>query len=121
GAVWRGGEVATGREGAVKLLHPEYRDQAKAVVRFLQGRAVLLALRHDNIVGVRDLVRTDDGALALVMDLVRGGGLRDLLKERLTLTPAEAAELLAEVASGLAAAHALGVVHRDLKPDNILL
>jgi hypothetical protein len=119
--VWRARERASGREVAVKVLHEEYMSSSKAVARFLQERSILLSLRHPNIVRVRDLLTTTDGALALVMDLVHGGNLREFLDERGTLPPAEAATLLAQVAEGLAAAHARSVVHRDLKPDNVLV
>ncbi|MCW2642695.1 MAG: hypothetical protein JWP76_5001 [Dactylosporangium sp.] len=119
--VWRGRERASGREVAVKVLHEEQMEHPTAVARFLQERAILLSLRHDNIVRVRDLIVTRDGTLALVMDLVHGGNLRDYLTQRGTLPTAEAAALLAQVADGLNAAHVRSVVHRDLKPDNVLV
>ena len=121
GTVWRARAVATGREYAIKILHEEGRGAPKAVARFLQERGILLRLRHENLVAVHDLLTTVDGRLALVLDLVTGGTLRDLLRQRGTLPPETAAELLAQVADGLTLAHGNGVVHRDLKPDNILL
>jgi serine/threonine-protein kinase len=121
GTVWRARATATGREYAIKILNADQADEPKAVARFLQERAILLRLRHENLVTVHDLLTTRDGHLALVLDLVTGGTLRDLLRERQTLPAGEAAGLLAQVAAGLAAAHRKGVVHRDLKPDNILL
>jgi tRNA A-37 threonylcarbamoyl transferase component Bud32 len=119
--VWRGREQATGREVAIKVLHEEHMEYPRAVARFLQERSILLSLRHDNIVRVRDLIVTSDGTLALVMDLVHGGNLRDYLVQRGTLPTGEAATLLAQVADGLNAAHVRSVVHRDLKPDNVLV
>jgi serine/threonine-protein kinase len=121
GMVWRARATATGREYAIKILHDDGRQAPKAVARFLQERGILLRLRHENLVAVHDLLTTADGRLALVLDLVTGGTLRELLRQRNTLPPAFAADLLAQIAGGLAAAHAKGVVHRDLKPDNILL
>jgi serine/threonine protein kinase len=121
GTVWRAQATKTGREYAVKILHDDLAGAPKAAARFLQERAILLRLRHDNLVAVHDLLFTEDGRFALVLDLVTGGSLRELLRQRTTLPPAEAAGFLAQVAAGLAAVHAAGIVHRDLKPDNILL
>ncbi|GIJ66020.1 serine/threonine-protein kinase [Virgisporangium ochraceum] len=121
GTVWRARATATGREYAVKILRDLGEDAPKATARFLQERGILLRLRHENLVAVHDLLTTADGRLALVLDFVSGGTLRELLRERGSLPAAEAADLLAQVADGLAAAHGKAVVHRDLKPDNILL
>ncbi|GIJ49964.1 hypothetical protein Val02_68500 [Virgisporangium aliadipatigenens] len=121
GTVWRARAHTTGREYAIKILHADQVSAPKALARFLQERTILLKLRHPNLVAVHDLLTTNDGAPALVLDLVTGGTLREFLRERRTLPPAEAARLLGQVASALAAAHAHGIVHRDLKPDNILL
>lgn len=81
---------------------------------------MLTSLVHPNIVAVRDLV-VDGTDLALIMDLVEGDDLRGYLDRERALRPAEAAALAADVAAALAAAHALGVVHRDVKPENVLL
>ncbi|MEV8514074.1 serine/threonine-protein kinase [Dactylosporangium sp. NPDC051484] len=120
GTVWRARALDRDEHVAVKLLREDLMAEPKAVDRFVQERAILLMLRHPHIVGVRDLV-TVGASLGLVMDLVEGGSLRDHLHRQGTLPPAEAAMLLAQVAEALSAAHRRGVVHRDLKPDNILL
>lgn len=119
--VWRARDRGAGREVAVKVLHEEHMGHPKAVARFLQERSILLGLRHPNIVRVHDLLSTSDGALALVMDLVHGGNLREYLTQRRTLPTGEAAALLAQVADALGAAHERSVVHRDLKPNNVLV
>ena len=120
GTVWRGVDRASGEPVAVKLLHESLLRQPRQVIRFVQERTILLMLRHCNVVRVRDLFSVGE-SLALVMDLVPGGSLREYLRDRRTLRPDAAARLAAQVAAALAEAHELGIIHRDLKPDNILL
>ncbi|HEX8627874.1 MAG TPA: serine/threonine-protein kinase [Catenuloplanes sp.] len=120
GTVWRALQRMTGEQVAVKLLHESLLRQPKLVTRFVQERTILMMLRHENIVGVRDLFSVGE-SLGLVMDLVTDGSLRDHLRSCGTLPPGEAARLLAQVTAALTEAHGLGVVHRDVKPDNILL
>ena len=120
GTVWRGIDRSTGEQVAVKLLHEGLLRQPKLVTRFVQERTILMMVRHQHIVGVRDLFSVGE-SIGLVMDFVAGGSLRDRLRAAGTLPAAEASRLLAQVAAALAETHALGVVHRDVKPDNILL
>jgi serine/threonine-protein kinase len=118
GTVWLG----EGPEGpvAVKLLREDLASDQELVGRFVQERTALLGLDHPNVVSVRDLV-VDGNDLALVMDLVRGTDLRTSLDRERRLAPAAAVAIVADVADGLAAAHAAGIVHRDVKPENVLL
>ena len=120
GTVWRGTDLASGEPVAIKLLHESLLRQPKLVTRFVQERTILLMLRHRNVVRVRDLFSVGE-TLGLVMDLVSGGSLRDHLREHRTVPAGEAARLGAQIAAALAEAHELGVIHRDLKPDNVLL
>ncbi|WP_214412840.1 serine/threonine-protein kinase [Sphaerisporangium fuscum] len=120
GTVWRAGHRDTGEIVAVKLLRDGLTGDEDLVFRFVQERSVMRSLRHPNIVTVRDFV-IEGERLALVMDLVEGGDLRILLRQHGTLPPEQAARLMAQVADALAAAHAGGVVHRDVKPGNVLI
>ncbi|MFI9597194.1 protein kinase [Nonomuraea sp. NPDC052265] len=120
GTVWRARHRETGETVAVKMLRSNLAGDQDLVLRFVQERNVLRTLRHPNIVTMRDFV-IEGERLALVMDLVEGGDLRGLLQQHGTLPPATAAELMAQVAEALGAAHAMGVVHRDVKPGNVLI
>ncbi|MFF6780332.1 protein kinase [Streptomyces sp. NPDC012510] len=118
GTVWLG----EGPEGpvAIKLLREDLSSDQELVSRFVQERTALLGLDHPNVVSVRDLV-VDGNDLALVMDLVRGTDLRTRLDRERRMAPEAAVAIVADIADALAAAHAAGVVHRDVKPENVLL
>ncbi|RBY94427.1 serine/threonine protein kinase [Blastococcus sp. TBT05-19] len=120
GTVWAAVDQRTGGTVAAKLLRPEFARDPEILTRFVQERSILLDLVHPNVVRVRDLV-VEGEDLAIVMDLVEGADLRARLRAAGTLPPAEAARITADVLEALAAAHAGGVLHRDVKPDNVLL
>ena len=120
GSVYRGRVRDTGEAVAVKVLLEELAADPDVVTRFLRERTALVGLRHRSLVAVRDLVVEGD-VLALVMQLVEGPDLRAYQRGRGTLGPEEAAVLVADVADALSVAHAANIIHRDVKPANVLL
>jgi serine/threonine protein kinase len=118
--VWEATDQSLGRAVAVKLLHPHLAED-EGFRRRLRAEAVAVArLVHPNIVAVHDVCSEDAGD-AIVMELVRGRTLRSYLDERGRLEPVEVVHIGSEVAAGLSCAHRHGLVHRDVKPANIML
>jgi beta-lactam-binding protein with PASTA domain len=109
-----------GRKVAVKILHGEYASSAAFVERFRREAQAAANLTHPGVVAVHDWGE-DDGTYFMVMELVQGNDLRDLLREEGALMPRQVAEIGVAAAAALSAAHAQGLVHRDVKPGNILL
>jgi serine/threonine protein kinase len=121
GAVYLGRQLSLDREVAVKVLAGELADDPQFLERLEREARVMARLRHPNIVAVHDFQRTEDGA-AIVMEFVEGGSLREKLQQHPNGLPvAEALRILRQIAAGLEAAHASGVIHRDMKPENVLL
>ncbi len=109
-----------GRRFAFKILRSDLTGDQSLVDGFLRERAILTSLRHPNLVPVYDLVVEGD-TVGIVMDLVSGGDLRAWLTANGPLLPTEVARIGAGIAAGLAEVHAVGVVHRDVKPENVLM
>lgn len=109
------------RDVAMKLPHRHLATDPVFLDRFLREARAAAALSHPNVVSVYDWGDDDGGQAYLVMEFVNGPSLRDLLRSRGRLGPGEAAAVLAPAAAGIAAAHARGLVHRDVKPENILV
>jgi eukaryotic-like serine/threonine-protein kinase len=127
GEVWRTTDTLLDRQVAVKLLKNEYADNPTFRVRFESEARHAASLHHPNIATVYDVgeAATTDGSGSrrpyLVMELVDGQPLSALLRPDAPLDPRATRELLAQAADGLGAAHANGIVHRDVKPANLLV
>src|SRR3954471_14977979 len=120
GTVFRAEHVLLGRPAAVKLLRRDLSTSATLVQRFVNEAKAVTACKHPGIVEVYDFGYTEDGHAFIVMEFLDGESLGRRLA-RLRLTEAQAAAIALGVASALRAAHRVGVIHRDLKPDNVFL
>lgn len=118
--VYRAQDLMLNRPVALKVLYPELSVDPTFVERFRREAQAAANLSHPNIVPVFDWGE-ENGTYFIVMELVEGTSLAGLLREHRTMSPHRAAELVAQVAAALAQAHRSGVVHRDVKPGNILL
>lgn len=110
-----------GRDVAVKLIHRHLRENAEVAARFASEARAVAKLKHPNIVEVYDVSDPTEDERYLIVELVRGTTLRKLLAEHRQLPPEIAACVGVEVANALDHAHGLGVIHRDVKPENVLV
>ncbi|GAA1752618.1 Stk1 family PASTA domain-containing Ser/Thr kinase [Kocuria aegyptia] len=119
--VYRAVDTRLQRVVAVKLMHPHLAEDPTAADRFVREARAAARLSHPHVVSVLDQGHAPDGVPYLVMEHVAGSTLRDVLRRRGALPPGEALALLDPVLDGLAAAHRAGLVHRDVKPENVLI
>ncbi|HEX7669873.1 MAG TPA: serine/threonine-protein kinase, partial [Polyangiaceae bacterium] len=119
--VYRARDRRLGREVAVKLIHTHLRENPEVAARFVSEARTVARLRHPNIVEVFDISDEDEPERYLVVQLVRGTTLRALVARHKSLPPELAAAIGLEIASALSHAHEEGIVHRDVKPENVLV
>lgn len=120
GTVWKGHKEDSEQPLAFKILRRDLTSEPGVVDAFLRERETLRRITSPNVIEVHDIV-AENGTLGLVMDYVDGGDLDDLIRSHGALEPAMIAYLGANIAAGVGAVHAAGVVHGDIKPANILI
>jgi serine/threonine protein kinase len=121
GCVYSGTHVRLGRKAAIKVLKKAYAADTEYVARFFDEARVVNAIRHPNIIDIFDFLESESPLrVACIMELLEGPTLRELMK-RQGLTPIQSVNLTLQMADALRKVHEISVVHRDLKPDNLVI
>src|SRR5205809_1067801 len=121
GVVFNARDERLKRQVAIKVLPPELAFREEIRLRFVREAETAARLSHPHIVPIHSVGESPDGLVYFVMAYVDGESLGAKLKRRGRLPPDEARRIMQETADALGAAHAFGIIHRDVKPDNILL
>src|SRR5258706_3047116 len=121
GRVYRGEHTGIGRAVAIKVLHSDLNRNREATQRFQREAIASGRLDHPNIVGVSDFGVLEDGACYLVMEVLEGESVGDRIARDKRIPWRDAVSIIRSVLLGLRHAHDRGVVHRDIKPDNVYL
>jgi serine/threonine-protein kinase len=119
GTVYRGRHVRLGRNVAIKVLHEDFVHNRTMLARFRREAEAAARLHHPNVSSVLDVGETPDGHQLMVMDLVEGRSLGELMET--WLGQERIIHLVRQILQGLEHAHGAGLVHRDLKPDNVIV
>jgi serine/threonine protein kinase len=121
GEVYAADHIHITKKVAVKLLHREISTDEQAIARFKQEAQSASSIGHDNIVRIDDFFELDDGRVCMCMEYLAGENLANVIHAVGADQPARGIEIMRQVCEGLSAAHALGIVHRDMKPENVFL
>jgi serine/threonine-protein kinase len=121
GAVYKARHAMLNQPVAIKLLHAEFARRGDMLERFLREARAAATVGNPHIIRVHDCGATADGRPFIVMELLEGEGLESILRRERRLSPPRAVAIVAQVLDGLEAAHAAGVVHRDMKPANVFV
>src|SRR5262245_1045448 len=121
GAIYRAEHITLRRKVAIKVLHNELSRDDLAVERFRREATTVAEIDNEHIVEIHDFGRAPDGRLYLAMELLEGETLDTVLTRERTLSVERTADILIQVGEALMEAHAIGYVHRDLRPRNVYL
>jgi len=121
GTVYEAEHIVISRRVAVKVLSPEFVSRPETVERFFREAKAASAIGHPNIIDIYDVGREDDDTVYIVMELLKGINLADCIDTEQRLEASAAVSITAQILSALRAAHDKGIVHRDLKADNVFL
>ena len=121
GSVYLAEQVSIGRKVALKVLQGNYASDDEFIGRFRREARLAASLNHRNIVTVYDFDQGNDGSLFLAMEFLQGDKLSEVIRRDGALDIGRAVRLGLQIAEGLAAAHRAGVIHRDIKPDNVMV
>ena len=120
GVVYRATQSMLNRQVAIKILHPQFSGDAAFVKRFQREARAMARLNHENVIQVVELVE-DKGSFGIVMEFFSGKDLKRILMEKGQFTEIETVKICFQIANALAYSHSQGVVHRDIKPGNIMI
>src|SRR5271166_893677 len=119
GAVYKASDRALDRFVALKVIRPELASNSAILARFKQELLLAHQVTHRNVIRIYDLGEAE-GVMFITMEFIEGKDLRSLIREKQKFSPEEAVEVIQQVCQALDAAHSVGVIHRDLKPQNIM-
>lgn len=121
GAVYSAIHPVIGKSAAIKVLSPQFSADPVMVSRFVSEARAVNQIRHRGIIDIFAFGKLEDGRQYYIMELLEGKTLEEYLRERGRLRPAEALPILRQIGRALDAAHAAGIAHRDMKPENVFL
>ncbi|MSP61956.1 MAG: serine/threonine protein kinase [Myxococcales bacterium] len=121
GVVYEATHAVIGRSVAIKILHEKYAEKPEIAARLTNEARLASSIHHDHIVDIFDVGETADGRAFVVMELLDGESLAQLIRREAPLPEERAIDLALQTASALGAAHEQGIIHRDVKPENIFL